>query len=52
VAALEGALTPLSDFRGSAAYRRAVAGNLLRKFQLETGGSSRPTRLRAAEEVS
>ncbi|MBP0444067.1 FAD binding domain-containing protein [Roseomonas sp. SSH11] len=31
-AALEGAIAPLSDLRGSAAYRRIVAGNLLRRL--------------------
>jgi len=51
VQALDAALAPLSDFRGSAAYRRLVAGNLLRKFHLETGGPSAPTRLRAAPEA-
>ena len=30
---------PLSDMRASADYRARVARNLLRKFQLETGGS-------------
>jgi xanthine dehydrogenase small subunit len=51
VRVLDAALTPLSDFRGSAAYRRLVAGNLLRKFQLETGGPAAPTRLRRAPEA-
>jgi xanthine dehydrogenase small subunit len=51
VRALDAALTPLSDFRASAAYRRLVAGNLLRKFQLETGGPAAPTRLRRAPEA-
>jgi len=31
-AALEGAIAPLSDLRGSAAYRRLAAGNLLRRL--------------------
>lgn len=51
VRALDGALTPLSDFRGSAAYRRLVAGNLLRKLWLETGEAPPATRLRAGLEV-
>lgn len=33
--ALAGDFTPLSDWRGSAAYRLLVAGNLLRRFHLE-----------------
>jgi xanthine dehydrogenase small subunit len=51
VVALAQALTPLSDFRGSATYRRLVAGNLLRKFQLETGGPSAGTRIGAELEA-
>jgi xanthine dehydrogenase small subunit len=47
--ALEAALTPLSDFRGSADYRRRVAGNLLRKFFLETGEPDAPPRVAARE---
>ncbi|MBK9517346.1 MAG: xanthine dehydrogenase small subunit [Anaeromyxobacter sp.] len=47
---LDQALAPLSDLRGSATYRRLVAGNLLRKFQLETGGEAPATRLRAGAE--
>jgi xanthine dehydrogenase small subunit len=35
-AALEGIGTPMSDHRGSAAYRRAVAGKLLERFFDET----------------
>ncbi|HVO19322.1 MAG TPA: xanthine dehydrogenase small subunit [Anaeromyxobacter sp.] len=38
VAALEEELKPISDMRASAAYRRLVAGNLLRKFWLEVAG--------------
>jgi xanthine dehydrogenase small subunit len=38
VAALDGELSPLSDLRAGAAYRRLVAGNLLRKFWLEVAG--------------
>jgi xanthine dehydrogenase small subunit len=33
---LDGELAPISDMRASATYRRLVARNLLRKFQLET----------------
>lgn len=36
---LDGELKPLSDARGSAAYRSAVARNLLLKLYLETTGS-------------
>jgi len=35
-AALVQDFKPLSDLRASADYRRAVAGNLLRRFWLET----------------
>jgi xanthine dehydrogenase small subunit len=38
-AAIQAELTPISDMRASAAYRLLVAGNLLRKFWLETGGA-------------
>ncbi len=51
VRVLDEALAPLSDFRGSAAYRRLVAGNLLRKLQLETGEAPPATRLRAGGEA-
>ncbi|MFL5263801.1 MAG: hypothetical protein ACJ79L_15455, partial [Anaeromyxobacteraceae bacterium] len=33
---LDAELAPISDARATAAYRRLVAKNLLRKFQLET----------------
>jgi xanthine dehydrogenase small subunit len=50
VAAAEAALaedfTPLTDWRASAAYRAAVARNLLRRFYLETSGA--PARLQRA----
>jgi xanthine dehydrogenase small subunit len=36
--------TPLTDMRASSAYRLQVAGNLLRRFYLEHGGSTAPTR--------
>jgi xanthine dehydrogenase small subunit len=38
--------TPMSDLRGSAAYRLRAAGSLLRRFQLETT-STMPVRLEA-----
>ncbi len=37
--------TPIDDMRASAAYRRAVLANLLRRFRLETGGTALPTRV-------
>ena len=50
MALLDAQLTPLSDARASATYRRAVARNLLLKLYLETAGAGRPARvgLRAA----
>ncbi|MFC6978302.1 hypothetical protein [Microbulbifer taiwanensis] len=36
VTALEGEFTPMSDVRGSSAYRMQVAGNLLRRALLES----------------
>jgi xanthine dehydrogenase small subunit len=36
--------TPLTDMRASSGYRLQVAGNLLRRFYLEHGGSTAPTR--------
>ena len=42
--------SPISDMRASAAYRRLVARNLVRKFQLETSGAAVATRLTAAAE--
>jgi xanthine dehydrogenase small subunit len=46
-AALAEDYSPISDMRASAAYRLAVAQNLLRKFQWETSGAlgARPSRL-------
>ncbi len=35
---------PLTDMRASGAYRLRIAGNLLRRFYLEHGGSTDPTR--------
>jgi xanthine dehydrogenase small subunit len=46
--ALRSELSPISDMRSSAAYRMNVAGNLLRKFFLETAdAASGRTRLEA-----
>ena len=42
--------SPISDMRASAAYRRLVARNLLRKFQLETSSPGVATRVLAAAE--
>jgi xanthine dehydrogenase small subunit len=39
---------PLTDMRASSAYRLRAAGNLLRRFYLEPGGSTDPTRITAA----
>lgn len=36
---------PLTDMRGSGAYRSRIAGNLLRRFYLEHSGSTDPTRV-------
>ncbi len=36
IAALPGDFTPLSDMRASAGYRLTIAGNLLRRFLIET----------------
>ena len=46
-AALETDYAPISDMRASAAYRRTVAGNLLKKFFIETNArvSRHPSRL-------
>jgi xanthine dehydrogenase small subunit len=44
-AVLDGALSPLSDMRASAAYRRTVARNLLMKLYLETNQEAALTRL-------
>lgn len=46
--ALAGEFAPIDDMRASAAYRRSVLGNLLRRFWLETtGASDAPTRIDA-----
>jgi xanthine dehydrogenase small subunit len=44
---LEATLTPISDMRASADYRRMVARNLLFKFWLETSATPARTRLEA-----
>ena len=45
ISALAEDFAPIDDLRASAAYRLQVAGNLLRKFWLESDSSSQPTRL-------
>jgi xanthine dehydrogenase small subunit len=35
---------PLTDLRAGGAYRMQAAGNLLRRFYLEHGGTTQPTR--------
>ncbi len=37
--------TPLTDMRATAAYRKAVAANLLEKALMEISGASAPTRI-------
>jgi len=44
-AALAQDFTPLSDMRASAGYRQKVAGNLLRRFLLETSEPATPVRV-------
>lgn len=39
--------TPLTDMRASSGYRLRAAGNLLRRFYMEHGGSTVPTRITA-----
>jgi xanthine dehydrogenase small subunit len=51
VAALAQDFQPLSDQRASSAYRLLVAGNLLRKFHLETSGARGPTRVHQVAEL-
>ncbi|MEO8756117.1 MAG: xanthine dehydrogenase small subunit [Casimicrobiaceae bacterium] len=45
VRTLSGEFTPIGDMRASASYRRAVLGNLLRRFRLETSGKPMLTRV-------
>jgi xanthine dehydrogenase small subunit len=47
-AALESEFDPITDMRASAAYRRAVLANLLRRFFLETRGGVRTRALEYA----
>jgi xanthine dehydrogenase small subunit len=42
---LAGEFAPISDMRASAAYRRTVLPNLLRRLRLETSGARAPTRV-------
>jgi len=44
--------TPLTDMRASSVYRLQAAGNLLRRFYLEHGGSLAPTRTADVASVS
>ncbi|HUK65420.1 MAG TPA: xanthine dehydrogenase small subunit [Anaeromyxobacteraceae bacterium] len=46
---IDAELRPISDMRASAAYRSAVAKNLVRKFVLETSGRAERTRVLARE---
>jgi xanthine dehydrogenase small subunit len=42
---LESEFAPIDDMRASAAFRRRVLGNLMRRFRLETGGARVVTRI-------
>jgi xanthine dehydrogenase small subunit len=42
---LEGEFAPIDDMRASAAFRRRVLGNLMRRFRLETSGARVVTRV-------
>jgi xanthine dehydrogenase small subunit len=42
---LEDEFTPIDDMRASAAYRRRVLANLMRRFRLETSGAQIATRV-------
>ncbi len=46
--ALAAQFTPIDDMRASAAYRRTVLANLMRRFRIETGGGASLTRVDAA----
>jgi xanthine dehydrogenase small subunit len=52
VAKLAEDFKPLTDMRASSAYRLQTAGNLLRRFYFEHGGSTDPTRTAAAVAAS
>ncbi len=43
--ALQAEFAPIGDMRASAAYRRTVLGNLLRRFRIETSGAPVITRI-------
>ena len=45
IAALSKDFAPITDMRASAAYRMKVAGNLLRRFHIETTDDATETRL-------
>ena len=52
IAAIGSDFAPLTDMRATAAYRREVAANLVRRALMEISGAGAPTRLgdlRAAE---
>ena len=42
---LAGEFAPIDDMRASAAYRRAVLANLLRRFRAKTHNATAPTRV-------
>jgi xanthine dehydrogenase small subunit len=44
-AALQAEFAPIGDMRASAAYRRTVLGNLLRRFRIETSSAATVTRI-------
>jgi xanthine dehydrogenase small subunit len=44
-AALQAEFAPIDDMRASAAYRRTVLGNLLRRFRIETSSAATVTRI-------
>ena len=52
VAKLAEDFKPLTDMRASSAYRLQTAGNLLRRFYFEHGGSADSTRTAAAVAAS
>jgi xanthine dehydrogenase small subunit len=49
---LRGCYAPISDWRGSAAFRSTLAGNLLQKYFLETSGDQRPSLAARREAVA
>lgn len=52
IKALEQDFQPITDMRASAGYRRTIAGNLLRKFFIETSQPDVATRLIGAPELA